>query len=157
MTDEAQARALLDDMQRLSGYLNKRRNKPISINGSIPVSKASLHLLKAIGAYPNERMSDIALRLGITKGAVSQLTSRLQAEGLLIKRPASGSSRDILLQLTDEGEALYRDSSLLDAEMENDLVDTLSQLRDEDVARLRALIARVSTRVAAVEIAPSQN
>lgn len=150
--DQKQARALMQDVQQLGEYVSKRRNKPISIDGSAPVSKSSLHLLKTVGAYPNERMSDVAHRLHITKGAVSQLASRLQAEGLLLKQPASGSSRDICLNLTDTGMRIYRATETLDEEMERDVVGTLSELRDEDLERLRGLVQRVSSRMAAVEI-----
>lgn len=156
MSDQMQAEALMHDIQELSAFLNKRRNKPISINGLAPISKASLNLLKAVGAHPGDRMSDIAQHMSVTKGAVSQLATRLSAEGLLDKQAASGSARDICLVLTDSGRQLYEASGTLDDEMESDIVNTLTQLSAEDVESLRALIRRISDRMASVEL-PTAN
>lgn len=56
-----------------------------------------------------ENMSRIASRLGITRSNFTKIVHRLQAKGLLEKRPMPGSSRERSLSVTPLGRALYED------------------------------------------------
>ena len=157
MTDEAQVRALMNDFCSLTERLSRQRNTPVAIEGSVPVTKASLHLLETVGTHPSERMTDVAQRMEMTKGAVSQLATRLQAEGLLDKRQAHGSARDIYLVLTPEGQHLYEASTHLNKMIEDEIFDTFSQMRDEDIDRLRAMVDRIGELTQSREITPTAN
>lgn len=157
MTDEAQVRALMNDFCSLTERLSRQRNTPVAIEGSVPVTKASLHLLETVGTHPSERMTDVAQRMEITKGAVSQLATRLQAEGPLDKRQAHGSARDIYLVLTPEGQHLYKASTHLNKMIEDEIFDTFSQMRDEDIDRLRAMVDRIGELTQSREITPTAN
>ncbi len=56
-----------------------------------------------------ENMSSIAARLGITRSNFTKIVQRLQAKGLLEKKPMPGSSRERSLTVTPLGRALYED------------------------------------------------
>ncbi len=56
-----------------------------------------------------ENMSQIARRLGITRSNFTKIVQRLQAKGLLEKKPMPGSSRERSLTVTPLGRALYED------------------------------------------------
>ena len=56
-----------------------------------------------------ENMSCIASRLGITRSNFTKIVQRLQAKGLLEKKPMPGSSRERSLTVTPLGRALYED------------------------------------------------
>lgn len=155
MTDEAQIRALMNDFRSLTEHLSRQRNTLVAIGGSAPVTKASLHLLETVGTHPSERMTDIAQRMDVTKGAVSQLATRLQTEGLLDKRPALGSARDIYLELTPEGQKLYKASTHLNQEVDDEIFNAFSQMRDEDIERLRTMLKRIGQMMESREAEPS--
>lgn len=157
MTDETQIRALMDDFRSLTDRMNRQRNTPVAIEGSVPVTKASLHLLETVGTHPSERMTDVAQRMDITKGAVSQLATRLQDKGLLDKRQANGSARDICLVLTPEGQKLFEASTHLNKMIDDEVFSTFSQMRDEDIERLRTLLKRVDQMTRSCEIPPAAN
>lgn len=48
-------------------------------------------------------MSELARRLGITKGAVTQLVARLEAKELVKRSPHPHDARVVLLSLTEKG------------------------------------------------------
>jgi DNA-binding MarR family transcriptional regulator len=50
--------------------------------------------------------SDIAARVGLTRGAISKLCDRLAAKSLVIQAPGKGDRRYQVLQLTPAGRAL---------------------------------------------------
>lgn len=52
-------------------------------------------------------MSELATRLGVTKGAVTQLIVRLEAKGLVTRTPHPTDSRAIVISLTDKGKEAY--------------------------------------------------
>lgn len=157
MSDQEQVRLLMEELYGLVRLSDKQRNKPVSIAGSIPVSKSSLNLLMFVGDHPKERMTDVAEQMSLSKGTISQLASRLEAEGLLAKIPGTGRSRDIYLTLTDEGQRIFQESSRIGTLMQDDIRETLSHLRDEDIVRLRGLTERLHDLVYASELLPSDN
>ena len=155
MADEAHASALLDDIVALNEDLEKQRTKPVSLAGHRPLTKASLHLLDVVGAHPVERLGDIARRMDVTKGAVSQQASRLEAAGLLDKLPGQGSARDIYLVLTPEGQQIYRVSDGIRRQVRAEMLEAFSRLRADEVDNLRAMLRRVNALLASCEPDPA--
>jgi transcriptional regulator, MarR family len=45
------------------------------------LSASEIHLIDIAGRYPQEKLSEIATRLGITKGAVTQMVQKLEEKG----------------------------------------------------------------------------
>lgn len=52
-------------------------------------------------------MSELAARLGVTKGAITQLVDRLESKLLVLRSPHPTDSRSYLLSLTDMGKEAY--------------------------------------------------
>lgn len=53
-------------------------------------------------------MSELAARLAVTKGAVTQLIVRLEAKDLVIRSPHPHDSRATIISLTDIGKEAFK-------------------------------------------------
>jgi len=65
------------------------------------------HFLVAVEPGAGKTMSEVAERLGVTQGAVSQTASRLERKGYLVRRRDEQNHRQIVASLTEKGERFY--------------------------------------------------
>jgi DNA-binding MarR family transcriptional regulator len=70
------------------------------------LSYGQFDVVAHVGAAPGMSQQELANALLVTKGNVCQLLDKLEAAGLLVRRPAGRTNR---LFLTDKGRALYAD------------------------------------------------
>jgi DNA-binding MarR family transcriptional regulator len=65
--------------------------------------RGELHTITAVGQEPGLSLKRLAELTGVTKGAASQMVSRLVRKGYVTKGPAPGAPREIALDLTELG------------------------------------------------------
>ncbi|MEJ2385663.1 MAG: alpha/beta fold hydrolase [Xanthomonadales bacterium] len=82
----------------------------------------------------------IADQLLVTKGNVTGLVSRLEARGVLVRRPHSTDGRSFYCELTNDGLALYREARAAAARF---VGAQLAPFEDEDLARTREQMRRM--------------
>lgn len=73
--------------------------------GTSAVSATQLRLLFLVDRRPGLRMRDLAQLLGATAPSMTRLCDRLEATGLLRRRPCPGNGREVILGLTPAGES----------------------------------------------------
>jgi DNA-binding MarR family transcriptional regulator len=76
--------------------------------GREPISRAQLHMIEAIGKGYGTTVTALAEYFMITKGAVSQLVSKLCAKDFVFKSKSSGGGKEIPLELTKKGWEAFR-------------------------------------------------
>jgi DNA-binding MarR family transcriptional regulator len=59
--------------------------KPHSFGNAGLITPSEIHTIDAIGVADTVVMSELAQRLGITKGAITQLIDRLEVKGLVLR------------------------------------------------------------------------
>ncbi|PYI53811.1 MarR family winged helix-turn-helix transcriptional regulator [Paenibacillus flagellatus] len=72
------------------------------------LTPSEIHTIEAIGDEGGVRMSELAGRLGVTKGAVTQIVSRLEEKELLTRSPHPHDSRATVLTLSEKGKEAFR-------------------------------------------------
>lgn len=68
------------------------------------LSLAETHCVHWVGELPEANMTRIAERMGMTRGAMSKLTKRLEGKGLLQPRRPAGNNKELRFVLTPAGE-----------------------------------------------------
>ena len=69
----------------------------------VPIYRKEIHTLQAIGQHPKINITALAEYMGVTKGAVSQTAAKLIKKGMVRKKYAKGSKKEVILELTDLG------------------------------------------------------
>ena len=75
--------------------------RPVDIGNGIKISASNIHTIEAIGKGYGTTVTSLSNYFMITKGAVSQVVSKLQKDGYIKK--TDSNSKTIILELTDLG------------------------------------------------------
>lgn len=105
-----------------------------------------LATLRRQGAPHTLTPGELSQRTMVTSGAVSKRLDRLEARGLVERRPASGDGRSRTVRLTDAGLALIDEAMVAHTANERRLLAALSE---EDRDALAALLARLAESLGA--------
>lgn len=99
------------------------------------LTPAQYQVLVAISADPDRTQQQLAEQLGVTKGNVSMLVSRLEQEGLLDRLPAGAAHS---LRLTEAGKRRVAELRPRHARF---LAERFARLDDGELATLGRLLA----------------
>ena len=83
----------------------------------VPLFRKEIHTIQAIGRRHKINITSLAEYLKVTKGAVSQTAARLIKKGMIQKRYAESSRKELVLELTELGWTGFRNHEKFHVEM----------------------------------------
>lgn len=110
---------LIHDFKRLIHVLSISKRNPVAYD-DITLYRAEVHILEIIGNSANTTVTDIARDLGVTKGAISQIVSKLYSKEIIRKKEIPNSNRQEL-SLTPRGKSIFK----AHAQRERDLIESV--------------------------------
>lgn len=87
--------------------LRRLERHPHTFGEAGPLTPSEIHTVDAIGPENDILIGELAERLKITKGAASQMVSRLEKKGIIRRSPHPDDSRAVLIRLTEKGKHAY--------------------------------------------------
>jgi len=127
--------------------LRKLERHPRTFGSAGSLTPSEIHTIDAIGTEKGIIMSELADRLGVTKGAVTQLVKRLEVKNLIIRTSHPADSRSIILSLTDKGKIAYEAHKQLHLDFYQHLNNILSQeeieIFDKAIVKLIAYLQKL--------------
>lgn len=106
-------------------------------------SPAQNHVLMVIGMQGDMGIKELALKLRVTSGAVTQHVDALEKIGLLERTMSSSDRRGVVVKITQKGKDAFQEVRLAKARM---LSELFSELNDEELHSLVELIEKVSLK-----------
>jgi DNA-binding MarR family transcriptional regulator len=101
-------KALIQDIEnqflKLSHILKAVHSTPYDYGCGELLYPAEIHTLDCIGSNPDITVTELAERMGVTKGAISQIKSKLFKKKLLLKRNFANDQKKIALALSKKRE-----------------------------------------------------
>jgi len=85
-----------------------------------------VHALEILGTHRALRMKELAERMGVTTGTLTVLADRLEKSGMIRRKPHEKDRRSILVELTEQGEQVFKEHDELHHQLTRDLIRTLS-------------------------------
>jgi len=107
MQDKTQGTEIFACWARIMNRMARSESIPREFGTGDLLFPSEIHTLCAIGTVQKINITTLAVRLGITKGAVSRLAKKLVAKGLIEKYRQSGNEKEILVRLTPRGQKAY--------------------------------------------------
>ena len=95
---------------------------------------SEVNTLEIIGKYSGLNMTELAKKRGVTKGAVSQIVSKLVTKKLVTKGQAPGNDKVLSLQLTSAGEIAFENHEKFHAKYDLPVVEKLGEMSVEQLA-----------------------
>lgn len=128
----------LEQIYRLLNLYHAAQKQPRRYSGNITLYAAEAHMVEIIGSQPGIMGMELAERLFISKGAVSQTLKKLLEKGLVYKNDAA-DGRAARLYLTDAGGIIWQEHRRLHQPMLNALSQLTAQFSPETASALDQL------------------
>ena len=95
-----------------------------------------VHFVVEIGSMSNPTMSELANRLNVTQGAVTQMATRLEKKGYVIRTKDTQDKRVTTISLTEKGKVLCQNHIAFDQQTYNEVSELLKEFSDEELKKL---------------------
>jgi DNA-binding MarR family transcriptional regulator len=95
---------------------------------------SEIHTVMAIGKNPDTNLTSLSLLLGISKSAISQMTGRLVAKGLIEKHRDYGNEKEVRFRLSPKGRIAYLGHEQHHAKIYARMHRNLGDLTDDEFA-----------------------
>jgi DNA-binding MarR family transcriptional regulator len=95
---------LIEKLYRPINLLIGEMETPWLYGVDFPLHHAEVHLLETIKAAEGANVRELARRLGMTSGAISQVTKKLLEKGLIEAYKKPGNRKEVFSRLTALGE-----------------------------------------------------
>jgi len=112
----------------LLNIANASEKKPRDFGNGELLYRSEIHTIEAIANHPGSNASDIALRLGITNGALTQIISKLREKGLVEQFNSPDNRKEIFFRLTGAGTKAQAGHARFHAAMNKNIEQYLSSL-----------------------------
>ncbi len=121
----------LDEHHNLDHYIHAQL-KSAGIKSLPELSILECHVLACIGDAHISNAITISKKMGVTRGGISKITTRLIAKGLIISNQIEGNKREIFYQLTPLGTKIYEIHDRLHKEINDKFINLLSKYSKDD-------------------------
>lgn len=91
------------------------------------------HCIDFIGRLELPNVTKVAEHMGMTRGAISKMTKKLLAKGLIEKYTLESNKKEIYFKLTDQGKLLFDEHAKRHKLWEKRDMEFLSKYRKEEV------------------------
>ena len=94
------------------------------------------HFVVEIGSMGAPTMSEVANRLNVTQGAVTQMATRLEKKGYVIRQKDTQDKRVTTISLTEKGKILCEEHIAFDKKEHANVSEMLKEFSDEELEKL---------------------
>lgn len=122
-------------------------NQPVDLGDGSLLTATEIHLIDMAGRNPGDTISDLAVRMGVTKSAVSQMVQKLVVKGYLIRCREEGNRKNICLHLTTSGKKAFEWHKSLHSNVDEEIISYLSALPEHEQTILLELLTRLKTTI----------
>jgi DNA-binding MarR family transcriptional regulator len=133
---DLEVEGIVNRINVLTKYLKRSFDETASEFG---INKGELDVLKLLRAKDAPRSlspSQLAERLHLSSGAMTNRLDRLETQGLVERRPDPSDRRGILVQMTDKGDEIFHSAIELQIEKEKALFETLGPKERKQLSNL---------------------
>jgi len=95
-----------------------------------------VHFVVEVGSMENPTMSEMAARLNVTQGAVTQMATRLEKKGYVLRSKDTQDKRVTTITLTEKGRILCREHVAFDRGVHMEFSEKLKEFSEAELERL---------------------
>ena len=124
---------LTDSLIRVIRQAVTIEKHPVDVGYGDVLSASEIHLIDIAGRFPQEKLSEIASRLAITKGAVTQMVQKLEEKGYVKRVRSTENKNTVYLDLTPKGMQAFRWHTDLHSRLQADFLKEISDMPEEQI------------------------
>ncbi len=131
---------ILESFLRVLNRYKAIEKLPITFETGDKLYKQEIYTMEIIGSAPGNNISTLAQTLGVTKGTMSPLVSKLAKRGFVKKYKGGDNDKDVLLELTLQGQRVFHEHEILRLKLHGDLFEQFEQENPEYLSFLKRFL-----------------
>ncbi len=120
----------------ITEFYDKMSSWELSVVKETGYSLAQIHTLEVLGSHGAMRMKELANRLSITTGTLTVQVEKLVQAGLIERQSLEGDRRSIVVDLTDQGQSVYREHNALHIALTQDLTRYFTEQQHQALVQM---------------------
>ncbi|GAK58578.1 transcriptional regulator, MarR family [Candidatus Vecturithrix granuli] len=102
--------------------------------------RQEIHAIAVIGNHPDINVMQLAEQLGVTKGTISPVVTKLEKRGYVSKLKGGESNKEILLRLTIKGQMAYHGHEMFHLKLHAELFEEFDRENPEHIEFLKRFL-----------------
>ncbi|EKO3402128.1 MarR family transcriptional regulator [Vibrio fluvialis] len=120
----------------ITEFYDKMSSWELSVVKETGYSLAQIHTLEVLGSHGAMRMKELANRLSITTGTLTVQVEKLVQAGLIERQSLEGDRRSIVVDLTGQGQSVYREHNALHIALTQDLTRHFTEQQHQALVQM---------------------
>lgn len=138
---------LRTQVERFVNLYNKLESIPLDVGNGDMLYASEMHTIEALGIGTGKTVTELCAAFGVTKGAVSQIISKLNSKGYVEKNRSKEYSREVELSLTPKGRTVFDKHCKFHEAMDKELEEFISLYPAEKTNEFLNIIATMSAHI----------
>ena len=138
---------LMAGFLRMVNKYNAMEKFPVSYDTEASFYHSERHLLDVFGEHPELNITDLAQRVGVTKGAISQAVAKLERKGAVERYKGSGDEKQVLIRLTQLGQTITARHHQVNEQTIDQLCSVIEARSEEQVEFLCEMFAWIEAHL----------
>jgi DNA-binding MarR family transcriptional regulator len=134
---------IIEKMIRLLNKINQANKLPCDYGTGNVLYQSEVHIIEAINNHKNVNASELANILGITNGAITQVTSKLIKKGLIEQYQMLNNKKEVFYQLTNLGKIVNTELSNNRKEKYRNIAQYLNGLNPDNIKIISTFIDKM--------------
>lgn len=141
--DEKLTAEMIHKFERVMSKYSKAEKVPKNYGTKEILYKSEIHTIEAIGKNNKINVTQLALYLGITKGAVSQMIDKLVKKALVNKKLLSPTENEVSLELTEKGWLAYNGHEDYHKDLYAKIARNMEHLSQENIEAFSEILSEL--------------
>jgi DNA-binding MarR family transcriptional regulator len=133
MSEKSATEIIVHKFEKVMNKYIASEKKPKYYGTKDLLYRAEVHTIDGIGKNNKINVTQLALYLGITKGAVSQMVDKLIKKDMVTKKMISDTENEVSLELTEKGALVYKGHEEYHKEFYTKISEHLGHLSDKNI------------------------
>lgn len=138
--------AIITQFIKITAKLNELEKIPVDFGTQESLYPSEIHTIDAVGNQFNT-VTAISKHFGITKGAVSQVITKLHKKNYIRKERNEAYPKEVILSLTDKGKKAYEAHKKLHAIMDSGMMDFLDSYPEEWIQTFQTMLVQYEKQI----------
>jgi DNA-binding MarR family transcriptional regulator len=134
------ALAIAEKINKAVTILSNEKKIARDYGTGFPLNHAEVHLLDTINEHPGGNTSQLAVRNGITKGAIAQITKKLLEKDLITAFQTPENRKEVYFELTVIGKKAVSGHERHHKRLNSGLSKYFDTLNDKDMQTISAFL-----------------
>jgi DNA-binding MarR family transcriptional regulator len=133
----------IEQTMRLINKYNSLEKEKYDFGIDELMTPAEIHTIDCIGRNSGINVTSLAEKLGITKGAVSQMINKLKKRDLVSKLKDSENDKEVILLLSKKGKTAFHGHIKFHADIYKDFIPLIANTSVEGINAFKEIMNKI--------------